>query len=82
MAVKNGEVSDDVVEQKQSMVNEKEPVFEDLEREVGTTGECETVYHTVPSEIRKLLELSDDDTVSIDAYKDGYWVEPKRGDDE
>jgi len=66
-----------LLEQRARIADGGEPLFT-REREVNHEGRS-TLKHSIPRVAVDLVGLTDDDTVVIDVYDDGYFVRKKSG---
>ena len=66
-----------LLEQRAKIADGGEPLFT-RERAVNQEGQV-TLKHSIPRVAVDLLGLTDEDTVAIEVYDDGYFVRKKSG---
>lgn len=75
MATNSGGIQQRIMEERQRITDDGDPLFEGIEIELGKHGQNGSLKHTVPNEAVRIMGLSADDSVKIDVYQNGYIVQ-------
>lgn len=75
MGTRTGGTSQEIMDERDEIADEDEPLW-DTDVDVGPHGNG-SLKHTIPSEFVEMADLTKDDQVNIEIYRDHYVVRKK-----